>query len=85
MYKEYTHLKGMKVIGALNPDSLKRPQKEVSLRAINLIKEKWGGKLKKRTCTDGQPQRCYITKENKSSLTISLEYIFTSLIMDAHE
>ena len=58
MYKEYTQLEGIKLMGALNPDS----QKKGSLRPINLIKEKRSGKPKGRTCADRQPQRYYITK-----------------------
>ena len=38
MYKEYTHLEYMKVMGALKPDSLTRSQKKGSLRSKNLIK-----------------------------------------------
>ena len=52
----------MKVMGALDPDSLTISKKKVSLSAINLIKEKWSGKLKGRICADVTPQRCYITK-----------------------
>ena len=57
MYKKYTKLEDMKVMGALNPDSLTRSQKNGALRAINSIKEKRSGKLKGRTCVDGRPQR----------------------------
>ena len=85
MYKEYTQLEDMKLMGALNPDSLKRSQKKGTLRTINLIKEKRIRKIKGRTFADGRPQRCYITKEYASSLTISLEDSFTSLIIDSHE
>ena len=60
-------------------------QNKVSLRAINPIKENWSGKLKGRACTDGQPQRCYITKEDVSSPNISLKSLFISLVIDAHE
>ena len=38
IYKEYTQLEYMKVMGALNPDSLTISQKKGSLRAIKLIK-----------------------------------------------
>ena len=75
----------MEVMGALKHDILTRSQKKVALRAINLIKEKRSGKLKGRTCADGRPQICYITKEDASSPTISLEDFFTRLIIDAHE
>ena len=36
-------------------------------------------------CADGRPHRCYITKEDASLLTISLEALFVSLIIDARE
>ena len=62
MYKEYKEPEDMKVIGAMNPDSLTRSQKKGGPRAIKLIKEKRSRKLKGRTCADGLPQRCYITK-----------------------
>ena len=57
MYKEFTQLEFMKVMGALNPDSLTISQKKGALRAINLIKEKRSGNIKGRTCADGRPQR----------------------------
>ena len=38
IYKEYTQLEYMKVMGGLNPYSLTISQKKVSLRVINLIK-----------------------------------------------
>ena len=56
-----------------------------SLRAISLIKEKMYGKLKGRTCADGSPKICYIPKQDVSTPTIYLEYLFTSIIIDAHE
>ena len=72
-------------MGALDPNSLKKSQKKVSLRQIKLIKEKRIIKLKDKTYTDGQTQRCCITKEDEPSLTISLEALFDILIINAHE
>ena len=74
IYKEYTQLEYMKVMGALNPDSFTISQKKGALRFINLIKEKRSRRLKGRTCTDERPQRYYTTKEDASSPTIYLEY-----------
>ena len=85
MCKEYTQLEYMKVMGKLNPVSLTRSQKKVALMSINSIKEKLSRKIKGRTCADGRPQRCYITKEDTSSTTISLEDLFTILIIDENE
>ena len=53
MYKEYTKLEGMDVMGALDLNSLTRSQKKGALRAINLIEEKRSGKLKGRIFLDG--------------------------------
>ena len=83
MHKEYTKLEDMKVMRELNLDSLTISQKKGALRAINLIKEKWSGKLRGRTCVYGRPQRCYTTKEDASLPKISLEAFCTSLIFDA--
>ena len=55
IYKEYTQLEYMKVMGALNPDSFTISHKKGALRAIKLIKEKRSGKLKGRMFTDEQP------------------------------
>ena len=52
--------------------------------ALNFIKEKRSRKLNGRTCVYGRPQIYYITKEDASLMTISLEDFFTSLIIDAH-
>ena len=53
MYKEYIQLEDMKVMGEMDPGSLTQSQKKVSLRSINLIKVKWNGRLKWRTCVYG--------------------------------
>ena len=66
MYKEYTQLEDIKVMLALNPDSLIISHNKGALRAMNLIKEKRSGKLKMRMCADRQPKRCYKTKEDAS-------------------
>ena len=75
----------MKVMEELNPNSLTILHQKGALMAINLIKEKLSGKLKRRTCADGRPHICYKTKEYTSYLTIPLEAFFTRLIIDAHE
>ena len=55
IYKEYMQLKVMISTRSLDTDSLPRSQNKGALRTINLIKEKWSGKLKGRTCADGLP------------------------------
>ena len=74
----------MKLLGELEPNSLKTPQKGITI-SNKLDKRKRYGNIKGITCAYGRPQRCYITKEESSSPTISLEAIFTSLNIDAHK
>ena len=47
--------------------------KKKALCAVNLIKENRNGIIKGRTCVDGRPQRRYITPEEASAPTVSLE------------
>ena len=48
MYKEYTHIEGMKVMELLDPKILKNLQKRGALQTINSIEEKklWENKRK---------------------------------------
>ena len=71
-------------MGALNPETSKN-HKKVGDACNKLVKRKIIGKFKGKTCADGRPQRCYIPKEDASSPKISLEALFSSLIIDAHE
>ena len=43
-----------------------------ALDYLMFLKQKHSGKMKGRGCTDGRPQREYITKEESSSPTVSL-------------
>ena len=69
----------------MDPDSLTKSHKKEALRAINPIKGKWSRKLEGRKCAYGQPQRCYIPKEDVSLPKIPLETLCTQLIVDEHK
>ena len=47
------------------------------------LKRKQSRKMKRRGCSDGRPQRKYITKEQSSSPTVSLYALIGSCVMDA--
>ena len=79
MLKEYKQLDDLLMFGAVSPDSMSEQERRRALRAINLIKLKRCGKVKGRTCTDGSVQRGYISKEDSSSPTISLQALFHHL------
>ena len=85
MLKEYKQLDDLLVFGVVSPASLSEQEQRRALRAINLIKLKRCGKVKGRTCADGSVQRGYISKEDSSSPTISLQALFATWIIDSIE
>ena len=65
MIKEFTQLNdgavpGKPVVVPIDVSTLTPLEKRKALPAINLIKEKFGGDLKGRTCADGSRQRKYL-------------------------
>ena len=56
-----------------------------SLRYLMFLKGKRDGSIKGCGCSDGRPQREYITKEDNTSPTIAVEVLMLSSIIDAHE
>ena len=66
--------------------TLTEVEKQKALPAVNLIKEKWNGVIKGRSCVDGSKQRKYLKQdESVASPTASLEYLLVSLLIDAYE
>ena len=47
------------------------------------LKKKWCGTIKGHGCADRQKQRAYITKEESTSPTISMEAMFLTAIVEA--
>ena len=65
--KEFTQLNngavpGKPVVRPVNVSTLTPQEKHKALPAVNLIKEKFGGALKGRTCADGSGQRLFETR-----------------------
>jgi hypothetical protein len=85
LLQEFCQLDSKNVFEPLDASTLTASQKRESLRAVNLIKEKRSGKLKGRTCADGQSQRSKYTKEETTSPTVSTDALMISLMIDAKE
>ena len=68
---------------ALDPSSLSREEKHGAFRAINLIKEKRDGSLKGRNVADGRKQQEQYDKPETTSLTVSVDALLLTLIVDA--
>ena len=83
---EEVTMSGKKVVNAIDPDILSVEEKVKALNAVNLIKQKIDGTIKGRICADGSKQKRYLVKdESVASPTISLESLFTTLVVDTYE
>jgi hypothetical protein len=85
MIGEYKQLVDRAVFSAQDPALMTPEEKKRALCAINLIKEKRCGKIEGRTIADGSQKRVYTSKAETASPTRSLEALFVSLMVDAHE
>ena len=91
MIKEFTQLNkgavpGKPVVRPVNVSSLTSLEKSKALPAVNLIKEKFGGILKGRTCANGSKQRKYLKQdESVASPTAALESLIVTSLIDTYE
>ena len=91
MVKEFTQLNtgaapGKPAVVPIDADCLTDIEKKKALRAINLIKEKWNGDIKGRSCVDGSKQRKYLKQdESMSSPTASLESLLVTLLINTYK
>ena len=89
--KEFTQLTngaapGKPVVRPVDASTLTSDEKRKAMPAVNLIKEKWNGEIKGRTCADGSGQRKYLRHdESIASPTASLESLFVTFLIDAYE
>ncbi len=61
---------------AMDPAKLSREEQMQALSLLLFLKEKWTGKIKGRACLNGAPQQAYITTEDATSPTVSMESTF---------
>ena len=89
--KEFTQLNegavpGKPVVRPIDAATLSPIEKKKALPAVNLIKEKFNGELKGRTCADGSKQRKYLRQdESVASPTAALESLIVTLLIDTYE
>jgi hypothetical protein len=82
---EFFQLDDKAVLNPMIATEFTSEQKRAALRAVNLIKEKRCGKLKRRTCADGRPQQGLYDKQQTASLTVSTDALMISLMIDSFE
>jgi len=67
------------------PSDLSTKERASALAYLMFLKEKRTGEVKGRGCADGRPQKDYMTKEENSAPTVSVEALMISCIIDAME
>ena len=74
--------------GVLKPKTaaqLSPEQRKDALQYLMFLKQKRNGTIKGRGCADGRKQRATTTKEEASSLTVAIESVMLSCVIDAKE
>ena len=79
------NLIGRNVIDILPAQSITHAMMKMSLAYLMFLKRKRIGLVKARECTDGRPQREYITKLESSSPCVKTHALFLNCIMNTFE
>ena len=82
---EMKQLHDRDVIEPKSPNMLTNEEKKQALHYLMFLKKKRCGRIKGRGCADGRRQRIYKTKEEISALTLAIESLFLSSVIDAKE
>lgn len=91
MIKEFEQLDccafpGKPVVEPVDFDTITEEEMKLAMEAVNLIKEKKGGTVKGRTCTNGSQQRKYLSYDDSvASPTVSTKGMFGTFMIDAYE
>lgn len=83
--KEVKQLHDRDVVEPINPNKLTKEDKRSALSYLMFLKEKQCRKIKGHGCADGHKQQAYLTREDSSSPTVSLEALMLSCAIDAKE
>jgi hypothetical protein len=82
---EMQQLHDRSVIEPKKANMLTRDEKHKALQYLMFLEKKSCGRIKGRGCADGRKQRVYKTKEETSVLTVAVEALMLSSIIDAKE
>jgi hypothetical protein len=85
LFQEISQLHDLGLFLAQDTKQLTGLQKRGALRAISMVKEKRCGRIKGRTVADGRPQQKLYIKEETTSLTVSIDALMLSILIDASE
>jgi len=83
--KELCQLHMRDVLEPQRPEELTPSEKAAALAYLMFLKEKWTGEIQGRGCADGRKQWEYMSKEENSAPTVSIEAVMLSCVIDAME
>ena len=83
--KELSQLHMRDVLEPQRSEELTPSEKAAALAYLMFLKEKKTGEIKGRGCADGRKQREYMSKEENSAPTVSIESVVLSCVIDAME
>ncbi len=82
---EMRQLEDRDVIEPKRASFLSGAQRKDALQYLMFLKKKRCGRIKGRGCADGRKQRAYMSKEDTSAPTVSIEALMLSCAIDAQE
>lgn len=83
--KELQQMHDMEAYTPIDAASLSDGEKQDAINQLMFLTQKRCGKVKARSCADGRKQRGYISKADAYSPTVSIEAIFLTMCIEAHE
>ncbi len=85
MTKELDQVNKYRVFELKHARDLLEEDKNKALSSLNFLKEKKSRVIKARSCTNENPQREHIAKEEAAALTVALKSVFIASTIDAKE
>ena len=79
--KELSQLHMRNILEPQRPEELTTYEKAAALAYLMFLKEKRTGEIKGRRCADGRKQREYMSKEENSAPTVSIEAVMLSCVI----
>ena len=83
--KEIKQLHTQQALMPHSRNDLSYEERRKALRYLMFLKEKRDGTIKARGFADSRPQRIYMSKEDTSSPSVSIEAMMLSCVVDAKE
>ena len=84
-YKEMKQLHDRICFRPINPSKMTTNERKKAMESLIFLTEKRDGTIKARTCANGSVQRDWMTKEESTSPTTTLESVIITAVVDAKE